>query len=51
MEWRFKFVTHFEWKHIHLLHSLGAKNRPMSITFILTHPSRLRAKLPPLINI
>ena len=47
MEWRDKFETHFEWKHVHSLHSLGAQNRPMSITFILIHPGRLRAKLPP----
>ena len=42
MKWRDKFETHFEWKHVHSLHSLGAKNRPMSITFILTHPGRFR---------
>ena len=41
------FDTHFEWKHVHSLHSLGAKNRPMSITFILTRPGRLRAEMPP----
>ena len=35
-----KFETHFEWKYVHSLHSLGAKNRAMSITFILTHPGR-----------
>ena len=38
MEWRDKFETHFEWKHVHSLHSLGAKNTPISITFILTLP-------------
>ena len=46
MEWRDKFQTHFEWKQVHSLHSLGAKNRPMSTTFILTHPGRLRAEKP-----
>ena len=38
MEWRDTFETHFEWKHVHSLHSLVAQNRPMSITFILTPP-------------
>ena len=42
-----KFETHFECKNVHSLHSLGAKNRPMSTNFILTHPGRLRAELPP----
>ena len=47
MEWRDTFETHFEWKHVHSLHSLGANNRPMFITFLLTHPGRLRAELRP----
>ena len=43
IEWRDKFETHF----VHSLHSHKAKNNPMSITFILTHPGRLRAELSP----
>ena len=44
LEWKEKIETHFEWKYVHSLHSLGAQNRPMSIPFILTHPGRLRAE-------
>ena len=36
------FDTNFEWKFVHSLHSLGAKNGPMSITFILTHQGRIQ---------
>ena len=47
MECRDEFITYFEWKHVHSLHSLGAQNRPMSITIILTNQGSFKAELPP----
>ena len=46
-KWMDKFESHFMWNRAHSLHPLGATIRPMSITFIFTHPGRLRAELPP----
>ena len=36
------FDTNFDWKFVHSLNSLGDKNGPMSITFILTHQGQIQ---------